>query len=306
MIPKDLNLLVALEALLREESVLKAAEALDLSPSAMSRTLARLRVATGDALLVRAGRSLVPTPHALVLRGQVREVTARACALLSPTEETFAPKTLERVFILRTNDGFLEAYGTILTEALLAEAPTVTLVFLPRRDKEATALREGRVDLEIGVIGPDDFGPEMRMKPLFHDRFAAVVRDDHPVLAAPLTPERFAACRHVVTSRRGALRGPVDEALEALGLHRRVAVVVPGFDDALRLAQGGALVALVPRSCLTHAGTSGLHAFDPPVETPGITVSVLWHPRLNADPAHRWLRERIIALVRQKAGPDAF
>lgn len=293
----DLNLLVALEALLSERSVAGAAKRLGLSPSAMSRTLTRLRESTGDPLLVRGGRGLVPTPHALSLGDSVREVAKRAQALLSPPEADFSPGTLERRFTLRTNEGFLEACAPRLVREFLVAAPGLQLVFLPRRSKEAAPMREGEVDLEVGVIGTGDFGPEMRMKTLFHDRFYGVASRSHPVFNDPITPACYAGCDHVVASRHGVGLGPVDRALEQLGLTRTVKVVVPAFDDALRLASATNLVALVPGSAIR--ADPSLRVFTLPFETPAITISALWHPRLAADPAHRWFREKLVELCRE-------
>ncbi|NIE80982.1 LysR family transcriptional regulator [Asaia sp. As-1742] len=294
----DLNLLVALDALLSECSVVKAAGRLGLSSSAMSRTLMRLRESTGDPLLVRGGRGLVPTPHALALGESVREVAMQAQALLSPVQASFTPRTLERQFTLRTNEGFIEACATRLVQVFLSEAPGVSLVFLPRRSKEATSMREGTVDLEVGVIGPGDFGPEMRMKTLFHDRFYGVAARTHSLFDGPVTAGRYAQCHHVVASRHGSAAGPVDRALAQQVLTRTVKVVVPAFDDALRLASATNLVALVPGSSIR--ADQSLRVFDLPFEAPAITISALWHPRLSADPAHRWFRERLIALCRQQ------
>lgn len=180
-----------------------------------------------------------------------------------------------------------------MTEA----APQARLRFAPKPAKDAGPLRDGTIDLEIGVLG--DFAPEVRLHLLFRDRFVGVVRADHPLLRAPVTPERYAAARHVGVSRRGRFTGPVDDALEALGLSRAVVAVVPGFPDALRMARRSDLVALVTQSCLSDPeAADGLASFPLPVATPEISVTALWHPRMDADPAHRWLRETVITLCR--------
>lgn len=122
------------------------------------------------------------------------------------------------------------------------------------------------------------------------------------LLSAPVTPERYAAARHVVVSRRGQFTGPVDDALETLGLAREIVALVPGFPDALRIARQSDLVALVTQSCLSDPlFEDELVSFLLPVETPEIAVVALWHPRMEADPAHRWLRETVIAVCRSSA-----
>jgi len=297
----DLNLLFALNALLSEGSVAKAAERLGLSESAMSRALARLRESTGDALLVRAGRGMVLTPHALALRERARELVHETRAVLQSAGADFDPRTLQQLFTIRANDGFIEAFAHRLVVRATHEAPGVRLRFAPKPDKDVRPLREGLLDLDVGVL--DESGPEVRVQALFRDRFVAVVRQDHPLLAEPeITAERYAACEHVVTSRRGRTVGPVDTALAAMGLERRTAVVVPSFSTALSIAAATDLVALIPSSYFEHVRERGtLRAFPLPMPTAQITVSQMWHPRLDRDPAHRWLR----ALVLGVCGPQA-
>lgn len=292
----DLSLLPALNALLTEVSVVRAARKVGLSPSAMSRTLDRLRAATADPLLVRAGRGLVLTPRAEALRVQVRQVTQEALSVFQPGDDVFDPATIERSFTIRANDGFVETMGARLLAGLRAEAPGVRLRFAPKPDKDVRALREGDVDLEIGVLG--ESGPEIRIQTLFRDRFVGVARKGHPLLAEPITPRRYAACEHVAASRRGVAVGPVDRALADLGLSRTVIAVVPGFAAAVAIAAASDLVALLPASYmnarLSVGESAGLvESFDLPLEVDGITVSQMWHPRLEADAGHRWLRGHV-------------
>ncbi len=283
----DLNLLVTLDVLLAEGSVARAAQRLRLSPSAMSRALARLRETTGDPLLVRAGRGLVPTPRALELRGQVGHLVHDAEAVLRPAEKLDL-KQLVRTFTIRTSEGFVESFGPGLIARIGKEAPGVQLRFVAKPDKDSAALREGTVDLETGVVGKTT-GPEVRAQALFRDRYIGVVRRGHPLSRGRITPARYAAGRHVFVSRRGLETGPIDEALKPLGLEREIVTVVGGFASALALARASDLIASVPER---HTGKlrAGMHSFALPVPVPGFTVSLLWHPRLDADPAHRWLR----------------
>jgi DNA-binding transcriptional LysR family regulator len=286
----DLNLLVTLDVLLSEGSVARAAQRLRLSPSAMSRALARLREATGDPLLVRAGRDLVATPRAIELRERVSQLVQEGEAVLRPTEKLNL-EDLVRTFTLRTSDGFAENFGPDLIARVGKEAPRVRLRFVPKPDKDSTPLREGIIDLETGVVGKS-MGPEVRALALFRDRFIGVVREGHPLSKNTVTPSRYAAGRHISVSRRGLERGPIDAALETLGLEREIAVIVGGFSTALALARGSDLIANVPER---HTGNlrAGMHGFPLPVSTPEVTVSLLWHPRMDADPAHRWLRGHV-------------
>ncbi|MGK9232751.1 LysR family transcriptional regulator [Inquilinus limosus] len=300
----DLNLLISLDALLTERSVTGAARRLGLSPSAMSRTLARLRRVTGDPLLVQAGRTLAPTPYAEELSGRVHALTRDALAVLRPATGRLDLASLHRTFTIRAGEGFVELLSAPLMAAIADAAPHVRLRFVPKPDKDAQPLREGLIDLEIGVLGTS--APEVRTQLLFRDRHVGVARAGHPLLAAGgVTPERYAACSHVVASRRGEFFEPVDDALEELGLKRTVLLVVPGYPDAMRVARCSDLVALVPRSCLgnalatDHAAILGLESFELPVRTPEFAISTIWHPRLDADPAHRWLRDTIMALCKE-------
>src|SRR4051794_26512697 len=148
----DLNLLVTLDVLLAEGSVARAAQRLRLSPSAMSRALARLRATTGDPLLVRAGRGLVPTPRAIELRERVRQLVQDCEAVLRPAEKLDLER-LVRTFTLRTSEGFVENFGPELIARVSEAAPGVRLRFVQKLDKDSAALRDATVDLETGVVG---------------------------------------------------------------------------------------------------------------------------------------------------------
>ncbi|HVT72819.1 MAG TPA: LysR family transcriptional regulator [Lacunisphaera sp.] len=286
----DLNLLVALEALLLEGNVARAAKRLRLSPSAMSRTLARLRAATGDPLLVRAGRGLVPSPRALALKAEVGPLVSQAARMLSPPEQ-LAARQVKRTFTIRTSDGFVENFGPALLALIAAEAPGITLHFVQKVTRDGALLRDGSADLETGVVGTT-LGPEIRTQALFRDRLVGVVRQKHPLARGRMTLARYIAAQHVLVHRGEAEKAPVDVDLAVLGLERRIATTVTGFSAALTLARLTDLVATVPERHTANL-RSGLHTFTLPFRTRELTVSLLWHPRMDADPAHRWLRERI-------------
>ncbi len=283
----DLNLLVTLDVLLAEGSVVRAAKRLRLSPSAMSRALARLRDTMGDPLLVRAGRGLVPTPRALELRERVAQLVQDAEAVLRPAAQVDLAQ-LVRTFTLRSSEGFVENFGPALIARIARQAPGVRLHFMQKPDKDSTPLRNGTVDLETGVVDPDT-SPELRTQALFRDRFVGVVRAGHPLSQGEITPARFAAGGHIYVSRRGLDRGPIDEALNSLGLTREVVTTVAGFSTALALARASELIASVPERH-TASLREGMHSFALPLPLPAFTVAMLWHPRMDADPAHRWLR----------------
>lgn len=294
----DMNLLAALDVLLAERGVTAAARKLGLSPSAMSRTLARLRTATGDPLLVQAGRSLVPTPYAEHLASRVHTLAEEVRAVLAPVVGQVDQAVLNRTFTIRANEGFVALFAPAIVAGMNERAPGVRLRFAPKPDKNATPLRDGTVDLEIGTTAPN--APELRSQLMFRDRFVGVARTDHPLFTAPITPQAYANSHHVVASRRGIWKGPVDAVLEDLGLERDVVAIVPSFFDAMSISSGSDLVALVPYSCLRgrDAVTQGLQIFNLPVATPDLTINAIWHPRLDADPGHRWFRQEMITICR--------
>lgn len=298
MTDPDFNLLAALDVLLSEKSVAGAAKRLKLSASAMSRTLTRLRQVTGDPLLVRAGRNMVLTPHAESLQARAKNVVSEMRAVLEASPAPLSLSTLEKRFTLRTNEGFIDTFGPALVNAAAREAPGVTLEFVAKPEKDARFLREGRVDLEIGVL--KNMGPEIRLQALFRDRFIVALAKNHPLAAfADMSREQFVSVGHVITSRRGLIRGPVDDALAACGMRRRIAAVVPGFSAALAVARDSQLIAVVPASCLQSAAGKEMVVFPLPVSTPEITVSQMWHPRHEHELAHRWLRQLVRRVCRQ-------
>jgi DNA-binding transcriptional LysR family regulator len=287
----DLNLIEALDALLTESSVTKAAARLHTSAPAMSRTLARLRRAFDDPLLVRAGRDLVPTPRALELRGEVHAVATRARALFAPSNAA-DPQTAVRMFDLQVTDMLSTTFIPSLIDDLRIEAPGISLRLRPENLEDTPALREGLVDLEIGIIRPGD--PEIRSETLVTETLIGAVRPDHPLARTKtVTPQLFAAADHIVMSRRGRAHGPIDEQLADLGLRRRVVAVVPTFASTLFLARETDVVCLAPsRLGRPMLDTLGLHTFPIPLALPPVTLGMAWHPRNHHDRTHQLLRER--------------
>lgn len=293
----DLNLLITLDVLLTEGSVARAAQRLRLSPSAMSRALARLRETTGDPLLVRAGRGLVPTPRAMELREQVSHLVQEAHAVLRPAQSVDMAQ-VERTFTLRASEEFVENFGAALLARIARDAPGVRLRFVNKTDKDSAPLREGSVDLDTGVVDADA-SPELLTQALFRDRLIGVVRAGHPLSRGEVSAERYAQGQHVYVSRRGQDRGQIDDALEAHGLTRQISTIVAGFSTAIALARDTDLIASVPERYSAHQ-RAGLHSFALPLALPEFTVAMLWHPRLDADLAHRWLR----GCLREVCGPQ--
>ncbi|WP_078593866.1 LysR family transcriptional regulator [Streptomyces sp. NRRL S-920] len=283
----DLNLLLALDVLLDEQSVSGAARRLHLSEPAMSRTLGRIRKALGDPILVRAGRRMVPTPHALAVRAEVGAVVERARALFAGPGAVDL-RTVSRTLTILGNDALAAAYGPALFARAAEEAPGVRLRFLGESHMDAPLLRQGIADLELGVI--DTTSPEVHVEHFRDDRMLGVVRPGHPLLQGELTPQRLAAADHLTVSRRGRLSGPLDAALAELGLSRRVVGSVGTFAASLFILLRTDLVGLVTSWARPPADRLGLVTFEIPLDLPPLPLGMAWHPRHDADPAHAWLR----------------
>ena len=186
----DLNLLIALDALIEEGSVVGAARRMNLSAPAMSRTLGRIREAIGDPVLVRAGRGLAPTPRALQLREQVRGVIEQAHLVFNAGREVDM-MTLERTFSIRANDVFVGTYGGRMRELFKAQAPCSVLRFVPEGDGDDDAMEQGRIDLHISAAGK--LSADTKVQNLFSTSFFGAAHEAHPIFAEEITAERFVA-----------------------------------------------------------------------------------------------------------------
>ncbi|MDT0449768.1 LysR family transcriptional regulator [Streptomyces hesseae] len=286
----DMNLLPALDALLREGSVTGAAARMNVSASAMSRTLGRLRRVLDDPLLVPAGRGLALTPRARELGPQVEAALAGALAALRPAPEVDIA-TVERRFTLRTNEATTVVLGPPLTARVAREAPGIQLRILPEGDEDPADLRD-RVDLDIGQL--PELPHDVRSRPLPPQGHVAVCRADAPHAAGPLTVERFAALPHITVTRRGLFHSVVDERLAELGLARRILATVPSPVTACFLALRSDALALVAASVAAHvAEVAPLAVREIPLSLPPVALGMAWHVRVDTDPAHRWLREAV-------------
>ena len=252
----DLNLLAAMDALLREGSVVRAAASMGLSAPAMSRTLGRIRAAVGDPVFVRAGRGLVPTPRALAMRERVRALVEEGGRLLAP-EAPIRPADFRRTFALRADDAGAVLLGPILLSTLSREAPGVVICFVPEGDEDVAALRDGTVDLDIGVQGP--LGPEVRVQTLYQDEFVLLARSGGAFGRRRPTQARHAAADQIGGSRTDAVAA----------VPRSVARSVEPILDVVALP------------------------LPLPLSLPPITIAQAWHPRFDADPAHAWLRGQL-------------
>jgi DNA-binding transcriptional LysR family regulator len=289
----DWNLLAALDVLLAEGSVTAAADRLHLSVPATSRTLGRIRRAFGDPILVRAGRGLVPTPRALAIQDRLHRLIEEAHTLMEAGRDLDLG-SLTRTFTIRANDSITGSLTAALVTRVLAAAPGVTLRFAPEGDEDLAPLRDGLVDVDLGVIA--DLGPEVRTRPLYTERLVGLAAAGHRLTSGPVTLRRLAAADHVAVSRRGRSRGALDEVLAARGLSRRVVAVVPTYTAAAHIITGSELTGLIPaRYARQVADRTGAGSYEIPAVLPALTIAQAWHVRHDLDPAHHWLRTQIAA-----------
>lgn len=293
----DANLLLALDALLRERSVTRAARALGLGQPGMSHALGRLRAHFGDPLLVRKGAAMVLTPRARSLAAPA-EAAVQALQGVFDQRDVFTPATARRLFRIATTDhvGFLLLPP--LMERLGREAPGVDLdVRAITEHPVPEALGEGTVDLAIGVF--DQVPSGLRRQALFQERFTCLVRKDHPGVGATMSLEEYLALGHVLVAPRGTREGAVDRALGARKLARRVALTIPHFLLAARIvAHSDLVVTLAERLAEHFVRMAGVRRVEPPLPLERYTLSQLWHEQHHADAGHRWLRQEVFRAAR--------
>lgn len=304
----DLNVLVAFDALLDTRSVTRAAQRLGVTQSAMSHTLRKLRELFGDPLLVRGRGGMVPTPRAEALVAPVRGGLASLSRALQ-TPQTFEPATSTRTFKLVSPDLFDLLVLPDLLRTLRDDAPGIDLALLPMRPNHlADDLESGAVDLAVAPVmldaPPEDAMAsrhlELRQRVLQRDGFRCFARPDHPRLSTRrrMTIETFLDLPHLLVSPTGEGGGPVDRVLTQRGQSRRIALRIPTFAAAPPLLLGSDLLLTAP-AALERAWpleTPPL-TFSCPLPLPDHAITLLWHPRYDADPGHRWLRGLLANIV---------
>ena len=289
----DINLLVALEALMQEKSVTRAARRLSVSQSAMSHTLNRLRDWFDDELFVRSGQSMSPTPLAI----RMREPVQTALRELNRVLEGLQPFAAEHVRTSFRIAAFDFAQLTLMPPAISAlatQAPGIQLLVLPYPVDAKRSLADGEVDLVIGLLR-EPHGKAQRV--LTTERFVSVVRRGHPCLEQELTLERFASLSHAVVSPVGRPRGFMDTALSEHGHERHVGFVAPQlFTAALAVCQSDMILTGAERPLRILMDALPLEIVTPPIELAPFQVAMTWHERRTDDPTHRFVRDTIASL----------
>ena len=295
MEPSDLTALVTLDALLQTSSVSGAARRLGLSTPAVSHALAKLRERFKDPLLVRAGRGMVLTPRAVELRPRVRDAVSVARRVYEAPGD-FDPRDIERVFTVSMTDYVLLVFGGAFDEAIASTAPGLDLRVIPNSVDDARRLRTGDTDLAVGIYGK--LPPELKTRPIVTDRLICVVRRDHPSVKSRLSLDQFVELAHIQVAPRGRPGGYVDDVLAQRGLQRRVTRAVPYFQVALEMtARSDRILTISERIARLIAPSLNLRVLEPPLALEPFALSMLWHPRLDADPAHRWLRGQLVEVT---------
>jgi DNA-binding transcriptional LysR family regulator len=287
----DLNLLLVLEALLDELNVTRAAARLGYTQPTVSGMLTRLRDVFGDPLFVRTQRGLLATPRAQTLATPLKQLLADSRNLV--TRDVFDPATAEITFSISSNDYMQRALLMPFVGVLRREARRIQLAIVPPIiDGLSEALARGQIDLAVTI--PEFAMSDLPSRLLYRERYVVAVRRQHPLARSKgLTVERFCSYDHVLVSPTGgSFEGPTDRALARLRLRRKVRYSVPSFLLMPDILQTDDLVALVP-SRLLRENDKRLAVLKPPVEVPGFDVIAVWHPRVDKDVPHRWLRDRL-------------
>jgi DNA-binding transcriptional LysR family regulator len=294
----DLNLLKALDALLDERNVTRAAQRLSLTQPAVSAMLTRLREGFGDPLFVRTQRGIVPTARALELQGPVKQVLADVDAMLQPP--SFDPTTADMTLTIASTDYALRAIVVPFLSALREQAPGIRVVVLPvQHERLHEQMQQGHIDLAL--ITPETTPPDLHARRLFDERYVCMMRADHPVAAqGTLSLDTFCALDHALVSYTGgSLTGVTDEALASIGRQRRVTVSVTSFLVLPEILRTSDLIAVVPSRLA--ANTGGFAIFEPPLPIAGFTKTIAWHQRTHHSPGHRWARALLVATSSQQS-----
>jgi len=287
----DLNLLKALDALLDERSVTRAARRLSLTQPAVSGMLMRLRESFDDPLFVRTQRGIAPTLRAQELAGPLKELLSGIETMLLP--RAFDPATARMTLNIASTDYALQAVVLPLLAQLRRIAPGVRVAVVPAQHLPVLERLE-RGDIDLALITPEYTPPELYARHLFDERYVCVLREGHPdaqgAKGEQLPLDRFCALDHALVSYDGgSFSGVTDEALARIGRTRQVVLSVTSFLVLPEILRTSDLIAVVPER-VARAAPPGLVIMEPPLPIPGFVKTVAWHERTHRSPGHRWAR----------------
>ncbi len=291
----DLNLLIVFDAVMQERSVTRAGSRIGLSQPAMSHALNRLRHMLKDELFVRTPEGMVPTPRAETLAQPLRSALSEMHLALEPA--AFDPAASDRRFALAVNNYAAVVLAPPLVAAVSAAAPAVRLDLRPSGTLDVID-RLDRGDLDLALGSMDSPGERFVAAPLLEDPFVIVMRRGHPAGRRTLSAAALAALPHLEISSSREDTGFVDRWLDERGLVRRIALRAPYLSAAAILVQSDLVATLSRRIAEEFVRDHPLQLFKPPYESPSVATAMLWHRRLDRHPAHRWLRDIVLAVTR--------
>jgi LysR family transcriptional regulator, nod-box dependent transcriptional activator len=293
----DLNLLVALDALLTEHNVTRAGERLFLSQPAMSGTLSRLRHLFGDELLVRVGRHLELTPFAQELAGPVHECVKQIEDLVN-SRRLFVPETEQRSFRIAASDYVVSLLLGPLVSRLIDRAPGIAVRFMSLDASVSDRVAAGNIDF---AVLPTELEPTLPSVPLFEDVWVCVVSSSHPSVGDRLTIEEFLALPHLAFSVSGPGHGSVaEDHLALMGHERKVVASTESLATAPFLVRGTPLVALVPKRLAERLRQAAdIKLIESPVALPPLREKLVWSPRFTGSAAHVWMRSELVELAKR-------
>ena len=288
----DLNLLKALDALLDERSVTRAAKRLALTQPAMSGMLNRLRDCFDDPLFIRSQRGIVPTLRALELAVPVKNILAEVRELLQT--RLFDPATAEMTLNIAATDYALRAVIVPFMAAIRQQAPGIRVAVLPVNNEQLN-LQFERGSIDIALITPETTPPDLHAKPLYEEKYVCLMRREHPLAQhGALTMDAFCSQDHALVSYHGgSFHGVTDEALMKIGRVRRVTLSVCSFLVLPEILRVSDLISVVPQRLALNI--QELVILPPPLEIQGFIKNVVWHERTHRDPGHQWLRSLLFS-----------
>jgi DNA-binding transcriptional LysR family regulator len=299
----DLNLLVAFDVLMRELNVTRAAEHMFITQSAMSHILHRLRQQLDDPLLVKTPTGMKPTERALAMIGPVRALLSEMEQLIQPPLE-FEAYTSQRRFVLAATD-YMEFLLIPKLSGLVDQMAPGIDIHVKRTESSfpVAQLESGSLDVVLGFESVLNPPAHLNCHLLFSDRMACMVRQNHPLIRKAPSLEEYVSVPHMLISRTGSNMGVIDQKLTELGLDRRIKLIVPHFLSApLIVAETDMVLSLPYRIAEQFKRFAPLEIFPVPIELPAYDLCMIWHPLYDKDPAHLWLRDKIIAIGRNIDG----
>lgn len=299
--PFDLNLLIALDALIEESSVSRAAERLGITQPGMSHALGKLRNRLGDPLLVRNAQDMELTPFAREIAKPLKVILSDAERLLS-TNASFVPEQCTLQFNLLLEDAVQSAIGAQLYLELTRLAPKARLHLV--RDASISDMGRGLIDLMLWHRPPE---PPFHHQQVLSTPYVTIARTGHPVLQQGMSLQRYVQCQHAAIefddNAGSDVEHHIDGALSERGLERKVAIILSSFIAAIRVVERTDLIATIPSMLVDkYVPDAQLEVYEQPIGLEPIPIYLIWHQRTHHNPAYLWLRNVVARLVRAESG----